>query len=443
MFYHNTRYTFPLAAGSPDTIAGGIIAASAMSRPQLVRRKLSRASYLQHCLLDPQLYLADLASATAGKNVVNLGTYPWFRCEHQSFESGKPGGLPQWKAEQANTLVQGWPGAAATDPKEVADCAQSAIEIPLALGCEAVILPSPMTRAPGGGYATEARWLDAGLAACSKLRVSMPVYATIAIADSALRELNPLENPLLQTLTAHVASRDGLAGAYVVIAQNSEDEGSWICKDPDTLLSLLVIVDDIVRGAGRDVIVNGVGTFGLVAAAVGARIWSSGYYRSQRRMRTSDYNDSEGRTVPRYFSARLLGDVGVEHDLALVARDAVGRRVLTDTPSAAALNAILRGGGTPADVPEWEYTPGTPTAAMAHHNHCMQGLSTALGAASVEQRVNLMDSMLRRAETVAQSVREIVTARPRPDGQVTKHTDFLSQRIWREVFEKWRLATGR
>lgn len=442
MFYHNTRYAFPLPAGSPDNVAGGIIAASAMPRPQLARRKFKRSPYLQHRLFDPQLYLADLNVASAGNAVVKLGSYPWFGCALEEFQSGKAGGIPKWKLDQAPQLRSTWPGDAATDGREIATHVRACIEFQQTLGCEAIILPSPMTRSPGGGYAVEMQWLDAGLDACMELRIALPIYATIAIADSALLQLRPLDNPFLQTVTAQIGSRAGLAGAYVVVAQESEDPSSWICKSPDTLLSLLLIVDDIVRGAGRDVIISGMGAFGVVAFAAGARIWSTGYYRSQRRLRTSDFNDTNGRTVPRYYSTRLLGDVGVEYDLALLASDPRGRRVLTDTPASRELNDVLRAGGTPAEVPEWAYAPGPPTAAMAHYNHCMQEVASALDAVEPAQRIEVVASVLRRAESLAEHVRDIVTDRNRADEQSTKHTEFGAQRTWREVFDRWRAATG-
>jgi hypothetical protein len=442
MFYHNTRHSFPLPKGSPKDVAGGIIAASAMPQPNLVRRAFAKAPYLKRRLLDPQLYLATLDKDNASNNVTKLGTYPWFRCAVESYKSGKAGGLPKWHADQSEALLKSWPGKVATDPAEIATCASSCVQLQEELECEAIILPAPMTRQPGGAYASEAAWIDAGIAAASERRSAKQLFATVAISDSALRELDPLKNPLLQAISAQIGSRDRLAGAYIVIAQDSEDPDSWVCRNPDTLLSLLVLVDDLVRGAGKEVFIGGVGTFGAVAAAAGARIWSTGYYRSQRRLRTSDFDDTNGRTVPRYFSLKLLSDIGVEHDLALLAKDPRtngkgGDSVFTDTPITKELNRVLLGGGAPGDVPEWTYALGRPTAAMAHYNHCMQRISTALDLLEPEARLERMQLALTRAEKVAERVGEVVTARDRPDKQRTKHTDFGSQKIWRATFETW------
>lgn len=353
MFYHNTRYHFKLAEESPVDIAGGILSASAMAHPQLLRRKMRPFAHLQHRLFDPQLYLSDINALVAGEAVAKLGTYPWFRCAVDAYESARhPGGLLRWQQEQAARVRESWPGAPTTDDAEIAHCARAAIEFQVALGCEAIILPSPMTRVPSD-YGAEARWLDAGLTVCGELRITTPVYATVAIADPVVRQMPPAQSAFLQAVTAQIASRPGLTGAYLVIAQESED--GYLCKHPNTLLSLLVLVDDLTRGAAKEVIVNYMGTFGAVAAAAGARVWSTGFYRSQRRLRTSDLDDSDGRTFPRYYSLSLLGDIGVQSDLALVARHPRAQRALIDTSTSARVNAVLRAGGAIDEVPGWIY----------------------------------------------------------------------------------------
>jgi hypothetical protein len=436
MFYHNTRYRFKLAEQSPTDIAGGIIAASAMPRPQLMRRSIKSHSYLQHRLFDPQLYLADINPLVAAENVIKLGTYPWFRCAHEEFVSGEViGGLRKWKDDQAPQLIKSWPGQVASSDEDIASSVRTAIQMQLALGCEAIILPSPMTRVPGQ-YADEARWIDAGLSTCSELRVAVPVFATVAIADTALRQMQPSQNPFLQIVTAQIASRPSLSGAYFVIAQESED--GYVCKNPDTLLSLLILVDDITRGAGREAIVNYMGTFGAVTFGIGARIWSTGFYRSQRRLRTSDMDDSEGRTYPRYYSAPLLGDIGVDEDLAIVARDPEVVRALVNTEASAKLNAVLVNRGQVGEVPEWEYRMTNTTAAIAHYNAQMSALGIQLEGVEPSNRVEVVHRMLRRAESLASRVRDVLTRGRR----ITGHTDVTHQTIWRQVFETWRGLSG-
>lgn len=441
MFYHNTRYAFKLADQSPDTIAGGIVAASALTRPQLMqraRKTVKQHPYLQHRLFDPQLYLADIDAQVASGAVVNLGTYPWFRCAPAEFKSSQQeGGVAQWKAEQSAQLIAAWPRAAATEAVEIADCVRASIELQQTFGCEAIILPSPMTRVPGS-YAAESAWIDAGLEACRSLRVAVPVYATIAIADTALRQQRPGHSQFLQTVSAQVAARPGLAGAYIVLAQETED--GYCCKVPDTLLSLLLLTDDLVRGAGREVIVNYMGTFGAVARAAGAKIWATGYYRSQRRLRSSDMDDTTGRQFPRYYSTPLLGDIGVEDELDLVAAQATaGDRALVDTPPSEQLNKVLRAGGHVADVAEWQYRQGNFWAAAAHYNTLMHQLGTKLESVAPDRRVDVIHKVLTHAERVAEHVKDAITANGRrsPGPTETSH-----QAIWQRVFEQWRSIAG-
>src|SRR5467141_3550547 len=114
---------------------------------------------------------------------------------------------------------------------------------------------------------------------------------TVAISDAVLRNTEPSENTFIQTITAQIASRSEISGAYVVLEQTVET--GYVCVNENTLYGLLVLTDDLVRGASRRVIVNYIGPFGAVLAAAGASLWASGSYRSQRRMRLADQEEDE------------------------------------------------------------------------------------------------------------------------------------------------------
>jgi hypothetical protein len=251
-----------------------------------------------------------------------------------------------------------------------------------------------------------------------------------------LRQTVPGQNAFLQTVTAQIAARAGLAGAYIVIAQESRDE--YVCTVPDTLLSLLLLTDDLVRGAGRSVIVNYMGTFGAVAAAAGAKIWASGFYRSQRRIRTTDMDDSGGRQFPRYFSLPLLGDIGLEEQLDLVARHPVRDRVLVNTSAAETLNDLLRAGGRVQDVAEWQYRQTNVRAASAHYNTLMHELGVKLDGTASERRVDVMNKFLLHAERMAVQVYDAITT----GGSSVGPTETSHQHIWRSTFENWRDLVG-
>jgi hypothetical protein len=93
------------------------------------------------------------------------------------------------------------------------------------------------------------------------------VYATIAVTDSVLRQGAPNDTRFLQAVTAQIASRPRCVVRIFVVAQESED--SYVCKHPDTLLSLLLIVDVSRAGRIANVIVNYMGTFGAITTAIG------------------------------------------------------------------------------------------------------------------------------------------------------------------------------
>lgn len=448
MFYHNTRHDIPLPEGSPGDISGGIVLASSLSKPELLDRDLSgRSDYLTRArLLDPQVYLAEITVDTASKAAANLGSYDWFPCLPAPYvrNSAKRLGTA-WFRQRRKAIQDAWPAAAPRDPRAVLDCIAAAVHVQRHFGCEAIILPSPMTR-DVASYEAEVQWLNTGLEVCAReVEANVPVYATIAFDDFVIRQRRPLESPFLQSIAAQIAARPRLAGAYIVLAQESEQDGTYVCRSPDSLLAVLTLVNDIAHLAGRQVIVNGMGPFGVAAFAAGARIWASSFYRSSRRIRTSDSDDREGfaTTFPRYFSVPLLGDVGVRTDLAQLARDQRTVALLTDTPPAAGVNEVLRGGDAPSTVPAWAYAAGNRTAAMAHYLWCMQQLDATVTAVPAGDRVELVARLLRDAETHAAEAQGVLAANPQYRRGGKRYSDLQHQRTWRECFDRWREATGR
>lgn len=447
MFYHNTRHDIPLPEGSPDDISGGIVLASSLSKPELLDRDLTgRSSYLSRArLLDPQVYLAEITVDTASRSAANLGSYDWFRCLPAPYfrMDGRNG--TTWFRQRRQAIQDAWPATAPRDATAVRDCITAAVHVQRHFGCDAIILPSPMTR-DVASYEAEVRWLDVGLDVCAQeLDPDVPVYATIAFDDFVIRQRRPLESPFLQSIAAQVAARPRLAGAYIVLAQESEQDGTYVCRSPDSLLAVLTLVNDIAHLAGRRVIVNGMGPFGVAAFAAGAHVWASSFYRSSRRVRTSDSDDREGfaTTFPRYFSVPLLGDIGVRADLSRLARDARTVGLLTDTPPAAGVNAVLRAGGDPAAVPAWEYAAGNRTAAMAHYLWCMRQLDATVAAVPPRDRVELVGRLLNDAEARAVDALNVLAADPQYRRAGKRYSDLQHQRTWRECFDRWREATGR
>ena len=85
------------------------------------------------------------------------------------------------------------------------------------------------------------------------LRTNLRQYVNIR-PTRILRGIDPPTNQLLETITSHIAARKELAGAYLTIDQ-SVDSG-YACKNEEILFSLLLMVDDLTRGAGKRVVAN-------------------------------------------------------------------------------------------------------------------------------------------------------------------------------------------
>jgi len=432
MLYYNTKFKFALPEGAPENLGGGIIAASAMPSGQLVRRiraGFRKNPYLQHRLFDPQLYLAGLDKLVAPGTVANLATQPWFgKHDVPVYDSETHGTMKAYKDAHEQALLDSWRRTAPTTDDEIGDAVRACVKYQLDLGCEGILLPAPLTTTAEDAYQTETRWLDIGSTICLELRVAVPVYATVAISDTVLRNVNPFKNALLSTITSQIAARAEIAGAYVVLEQ-TVDSG-YACTARDVLAGLLVLADDLTRGAGKRVVVNYVGSFGVVMSAVGATIWTTGYYRSQRRLRFADHEEVMALAQPRFFSFRLAGDVGLHSDLATAFSAGLGKKLLLPTtPGSEHLYQALADGTYPASVPQWEHRSNNLTAASAHYLIANNKMAMTLDSLDENERIDVVRRWLGRAADIAAELKAM--------GMHPPTTDCEHQAVWLAALDDW------
>ena len=436
MLYHNVRWAFKLPDECSEPIQGGIIAASAVPQHTLERRPFGKFPYLQHRLFDPQLYLAGLYASRSPRPIRKLSTYGWFPTpDVPPYDSSLHGKQTDWTNTYQDELLAAWAGHAVSDREGIRAAARAAVEFQVGLECEAIILPSPLTNTMTEGFDRELEWLDAGLDVCAELRVHKPVFATIAISDVVLRGGDPQRNALLSLITDQVTARP-VAGAYIIVEQASED--GYCCGDENTLFALLTLVDDFARGANLRAIVNYVGTFGAVAAAVGAEFWSTGYYLGQRKLRLSEFEieDEDVRfALPRYHSLRLAGDVGLQTNLDRIIEAGLGGKVLFTTKASAPLHEALNKGRKVADVPTWAHTRSNVSSAAAHYIDLAAKLGAFVHRLGPQEKVEAVHRWLTRAVTMADELRTAGLSSSR-------HSELSHQRAWLGAYERWMASAG-
>jgi hypothetical protein len=424
VYFFNARLRFKIPAVITP-ISGSVIAASSISPIDLQRRPFTEHVHLTRRLLDPQLYMASVDPAIDSETVARLAAYPWFHGHGvPKYDSGQYVNRKEWKKTHEPGLVSQWTRTIPTEPSAIRKAARAAVDFQLKLGCDAILLPGPLTTIVDQSLQNELTWLDAGLEACNAAKAKCQAFATIALSEAVL-QVPALKNPLIHSLSNQVATRTGLAGAYIVLEQSDSNNYFWTSKD--ALMSLLILIDDLYRGASKKVVVNYVGTFGLVAKAVGAEIWSSGYFLMQRRF---SLKGVMGIAYPRYHSLALAGDIGLKEDLERINRAGLADECMTPTDADAVLRAALKKGKKPPDVPEWEYRQNNWPAAQRHYLEIASTAGSKLEKMSIVERQNWVHIWLKNAVNLVNALK---TEKLVGIGTTTDH-----QRVWMDVFEDWR-----
>lgn len=400
-FYANVGYKFTL----PDSVVpqGSVLLSSAMPAHQLIRRKFdARYPHLERRVFDPQLYLAGLDAGESAKHCAVLASHSWFGVKGLKHFDSRQHTQSEWKQKAVSEIPTLWTGRHETDPAKVQPLVRDCIDFQVRLGCEAVILPSPLTSDPSTSYVDELMWLDSALAYVETLGDQRPrVYATIALADVCLRYSDPPDNALL-ALIADVVSAREIDGVYLVVEQGSEAVDTRQCGNKRTLWSLLHLTHAFAVDAGLDVAVNFIGPFGLACEAVGAKWWASAWYKSLYRVRLADKLGG-GRSYPSYWSYPAALDVNLERDFDALVRAGQIDRFADRTPACEALLRAAARGTSVARVPAWAYRQSNITAATEHF------LLSAVQAEELHQRrsgiarMDFVSQWLERAK--ARSVR--------------------------------------
>lgn len=416
-FFQSARYQ---TAPETDGLDGAVIFASGLELHALERRALDEHPYLKRRLLDPQLYLSGLAAATATKACTRLASYGWFDGSAPLFDSSKQN-QRQWKEPATAEVIKTWTGKVPTDPKVIEDRVRICIEVQQRLGCEAIVLPSPLRTNPSTDHSAELAWLDLGLDLAKRIAPGAPRLATIAISDTCLVNVDPWTSHMLDALLDQVSAREP-EGAFVVIEQGGHDR--LYEAHSNTLGSLARLVRDLRTAGVPRVVVPLAGVAGLLGAALGAETWSTGWYRSQRRVRMLDLEDSDGRAKPTYYSHRLAGEIHLRTDLDTINGAGLLESVADETSvSSGLLQALRRKGGVVASVPAWQ----SVQTAREHFAKALVRETAALRKLTVQDRLDATKRWLDGAVKVAAKISSL--------GDFHYRTELGHQAAWRAVLD--------
>jgi hypothetical protein len=420
-FYYIARYQ--MAVPGTERATGAIIMPSGIASHTLSRRTM-KGPAAQRRLLDPQVYLGDLQPDRCRKACSYLASYPWFLTDGIAKYDSAVQTQKQWKVTTQASIAARWRGVA-TSTKDIETVTEACVAFQIALGVEAILLPSPLIRDHASDYSREMEWLEIGLAAAHRLAPGLPRLATIAISDTCLRGFRPEDNTLLDLILDQVTARTP-EGAYLVLEQANET--TYNCTSENTVGALLRLTEGLKAGGLRRVIVCYAGVAGLLTLLVGADAWATGWYRGERRLRLVDFEQLEGRAMPAYYSHPTATEFHLANDLGRVRDRGFLDAIRDETPASEPLLRALAAGQNPQNVPAWAPTQGNVKAARTHFATAMIRETARVAMLDEAGALVYGRKWTQLAASTAASLYGVGSFNPR--------TELDHQRAWRDAFER-------
>jgi hypothetical protein len=425
-FFASARYKMAVPEGIRG-IDGGLIFPAGISAHTLVRRDLEKQyPYLARRLLDPQIYLSQLPAHTCRNACVNLASYGWFQTGSLKSYDSSVQTQTKWKDEALATIYKNWSGKLPETDEDISAAVEKCVLLQTQIGCEAIILPAPLTNDLGSDFSTEARWMDIGIKISRTLAPDKPHLVSIALNDSAIRGMEPYKNDLLTVIIDQVTARSP-NGAYLVIEQSNESANSYYCNHPNTIGSLLRLAYELKQGGLERIVVGPVGIAGYLATAVAADIWSVGYYRSARRMRLTDFEDQEGRSFPTYYSHPLGSEFHLENDLDRASEAGFLSQLADQTEASKGLLRALSSKQKVGSVVDWQYRSANVAAASEHFLAVAARETQKLASLSASECLKSAHQWLKTAEQLSSDLTKL--------GGFQARTELRHQASWLKAFE--------
>lgn len=414
-----------------EGVSGSVILPSGIPSHTLARRNLAKHKHLNYRFIDPQLYLYGLNAAMCRKVCASLATYPWFDVGKVARFDSSLHSQPDYLRKLRANIHRIWPQNLPTDSGTIERLASQCINVQLRTGCDAVLLPSPLIIDQSSDISLQMEWLDIGYESLEAYQTDLPVYATIAISDVAVRAFNPESNSLLDILIDQLTSRS-FAGVYVILEQNTEF--GYYCNHPNTVGALLRLTWGLKQGGIKDVVMGPMGLLGFLCLGAGADAWAAGWYRGERRIKLADMETNEGRSVPTYYSHSLASEIHTEHDLDAISKLDVFDEIADLTSDSKGLLQALKKGTRVKSVPEWEYRTANVTAAKAHF---VRSVAMATHEVSLLSQTDVALHMYKWLLTA-----EALSVRIKESNECNRRTELDHQANWLSAFVAFQKNSG-
>jgi hypothetical protein len=315
-------------------------------------------------LFDPQLYLAGLAGGESAKICARLASYPWFGIDGvPEFNSGEQT-RRDWQQALQDFVRDNWRGNVPEEDARSA-CAASAVSFQADLGCTHILAPTPLISEREDEAESCALWVDAALDAAAELDIGQPVIATVAVSEGVLNDASFNEGGFLDTIVDQVASRNGLGGVYVVVAQTQS-------RHPLSLLSIVTrtyahLTRAFANAGYEFIFVNFADVFGIACLGLGATGFATGRLQSLRRLcLAAMLDDGGGLPLPHLYTHRAVAEFLTEREMEVVAQRNLLPRVRDLTTYSQDLFQALNTGQDISTIPAWAESKNNVITAAKH-----------------------------------------------------------------------------
>lgn len=361
MYLLNVGWKWNLTS-SLDDLRGVVVLPAYNSAARITRNARPE---VRRVLFDPQLYLADLDVSQSAKVCARLASFPWFGIDGLPEFDSSDMSRTEWDQKMRTLVLKSWRGRAPEGEKATKKAAYGAIEVQSQFGCTHVILPAPLCDEREDQGESLGTWIDAGLEAAAEQDTGLPILESVPVHESTLNDSAFSAGGLLDALIDQVAAREGLDGAYIVVAQSAVGHPF---ETSAAVLRAYAYLSARLRASGLEIVLtNFADVFGLACVGAGASGFVTGPTQSLRRLSSAVFRDDGfGLPLPSLYSHRVVAELLPESDLPRVAEKRLLGRVAEETTESASLLTALRGGVSPATIAAWAESQNNVTASQAH-----------------------------------------------------------------------------